>query len=423
MTEIYKPVIYKLSSIKEEDIFKYDETPKVSLNISHPKFSLGFQHFIHQSLGKMDITKEFKGKKKVYHIMSQFERHVDDYDADINNVSKAYFNIDPKLNIVDTTFYKVWELLFMFPVIDIDKSGFVSVHLDDNTGGHFQATMLFRDKFAKKGLSKNDNYYIITSDTEYKNKSNTVATLLDYYKKEKPVRVLSQKTLPKGKADLITANGKFIWKNIIIQEQDAIKLLLKQLVDALQIQEKGGHFIIKIYESFTEITEKYISIILTFYNEVYIVKPLMSRYASTEKYLVCLDFKNIKDQNKKIDRLNKILNEADKYKNKNIIDFFSGIKLSDELQATLISSNIELANKQFIQINEMVDFINKQNYRGDEYNKQRLMQIDATKYWLSNYFPEQNDFSKKKSEVIKLTNAIIGDNNKKVEGLLKKYEF
>jgi hypothetical protein len=410
MSEIYKPTIYKLPPIKEDDIFKYDETAKLSSNISHPKFSLGFQHFIHQSLGKMDITKEFKGKKKVYYVLSQFERNVDDYENDINNISKKYFSENP--DILDTSFYKLWELFFMFPIIDIDKSNFVSVHLDDNTGGQLQATLSFRDKFTKKGLSKNDKYYSMLSDIDVETKKQLNDKLFDY-DKVKPDRIVNQKTLPKAKADLITANGKFIWKNIIIQEQEAVRLLLSQLVNALKIQEKGGNFIIKVYETFTEIMAKYIMILTSFYNEVYIVKPLMSRYSSTEKYIVCIDFKNVKDKDKKISQLNNIIVESNKHKNKNIIDFFSGIKLPDNFKSVLISSNTELANKQFIQINEMVDFINKQNYRGDEYSKRRQMQIDATKYWLETYFPEIKEFNDKKANVIKITNKIVGENGKK----------
>ena len=63
----YIPVIYSITvSDKDKDnIFDFDEEPKFSKNIDYPKFSLGFQHFIHQSKTKMEITKEFENKKKV----------------------------------------------------------------------------------------------------------------------------------------------------------------------------------------------------------------------------------------------------------------------------------------------------------------------------------------------------------------------
>jgi len=105
----YLPVVYKIPNNKI-DIFDYDEKPKFSKNIDYPKFSLGFQHFIHQSKTKMEITKDFEGKKQIYYIINKFERYVDDYESDINNVSKAYFDIEPKPNILSRAFYKIWEL-------------------------------------------------------------------------------------------------------------------------------------------------------------------------------------------------------------------------------------------------------------------------------------------------------------------------
>src|SRR5690348_6183749 len=105
MTEEYHQIIYKIPKSKE-DIFKYKEDPVFSTSVAYPNFSLGFQHFIHQTISggygvdKMNkMIADFKGKKKVYTIMNQFERYIDDYDSDINNVSKAYFDIEPKPTI------------------------------------------------------------------------------------------------------------------------------------------------------------------------------------------------------------------------------------------------------------------------------------------------------------------------------------
>ena len=62
-----------------------------------------------------------------------------------------------------------------------------------------------------------------------------------------------------------------------IQEQEAFKLILAQIIMALKIQATGGHFVCKLYKSFTGITTKFIDILNTFYEEVYLAKPLMSR--------------------------------------------------------------------------------------------------------------------------------------------------
>mgnify|MGYP003387065854 CR=1 FL=1 len=445
----YYPVVYEISS--KNDIFDFDEKPSFSKDIDYPKFSFGFQHFIHQSKTKMEITKEFEGKKKVYYIISQFERYIDDYDSDINNISKVYFDLDPKPNILSRAFYKLWELFFMFDIIDLKTEDFVSAHLAEGPGSFIQATMFYRDKFSKK--SKNDKYYAVTLHSEgfQKHIPKLEESFIDYYKKEKPARFMMHKTFntqeagtsnrkdngdltnpktikifggnfDKKKANLVTADGGFDWANENIQEQEAFKLILAQIITAVKIQEVGGSFVCKMYETFTQVSSKFISILNSFYKNVYIIKPLMSRASNSEKYIVCLKFINHKDHNKRISKLDNILAAMNNNKS-NLVNIFPDFKITNEFKSHLIRANVDIENKQFVDINRMITFINKQNFRGEEYVQRRQMQIDATKYWLDTFFPDGKDFDNKKNNIVNQTNDLISDNNNDAENLLKKLEF
>jgi hypothetical protein len=55
--------------------------------------------------------------------------------------------------------------------------------------------------------------------------------------------------------------------------------------------------------------------------------------------------------------------------------------------------NKTIANRQFKSINEIVQFINDQNYYGDNYQMHRQMQIDASKYWIRLFMPEDKNFN------------------------------
>jgi len=191
----YTPVAFELPSLSS-DIFKLKIDPQYSTNIDYPKFSLGFHHYIHQSKDKMEITEQFKNKKKVYHIIHQFERYIDNYDQDIGGFSKSYFKLNAKPNILSRAFYKLWELFFMFDLIPTNKRGFVSAHLAEGPGSFIQATMFYRDMFGKKGVSKNDKYYAVTIYPE--NVKEYVPDInkkfVDHYKKEKPTRFHLHKT-------------------------------------------------------------------------------------------------------------------------------------------------------------------------------------------------------------------------------------
>ena len=109
----YVPIIVELPQIKDS-IFSTDANVSHSTNIDYPRGEYGFHHFIHASKNKMEILKKFEGKKKVYLVMNKFERYVDNYDQSIGNMSKEYFKLDSKPDILSRGFYKLWEILLLF---------------------------------------------------------------------------------------------------------------------------------------------------------------------------------------------------------------------------------------------------------------------------------------------------------------------
>jgi hypothetical protein len=91
--------------------------------------------------------------------------------------------------------------------------------------------------------------------------------------------------------DLITGDGGFDFSmNFNNQEQDMTKLLFAQICYALCMQKQEGSFVLKIFDSFTSSTIDMIYILCSFYKKVYITKPQTSRYANSEKYIVCKGF-------------------------------------------------------------------------------------------------------------------------------------
>jgi hypothetical protein len=69
-----------------------------------------------------------------------------------------------------------------------------------------------------------------------------------------------------------------------------LDLLFAQIVYALTLQKKGGHFTLKMFDCFFASTIDLMYILTAFYKKVYITKPNMSRYANSEKYIVCKGF-------------------------------------------------------------------------------------------------------------------------------------
>jgi MinD-like ATPase involved in chromosome partitioning or flagellar assembly len=91
--------------------------------------------------------------------------------------------------------------------------------------------------------------------------------------------------------DLITADGGFDFsENFNEQETQAMKLLYAEVVFAITMQKKSGSFILKVFDITTKTSLDILYLLSCFYGEVIVCKPLTSRIANSEKYIVCKDF-------------------------------------------------------------------------------------------------------------------------------------
>jgi len=91
--------------------------------------------------------------------------------------------------------------------------------------------------------------------------------------------------------EFITADGGFDFSlDFNKQEINIAKLLFAQICFALTMQKKGGCFVLKIFDCFMQHTIDLLYFLSSFYERVAIIKPNTSRYANSEKYVVCKGF-------------------------------------------------------------------------------------------------------------------------------------
>ena len=91
--------------------------------------------------------------------------------------------------------------------------------------------------------------------------------------------------------DFITADGGFDFSNDFKnQENSVVPLLFGQIAYALCMQKQNGCFVLKIFDCFMLPTIDLLYLLSSFYRNVYICKPQTSRYANSEKYIVCKHF-------------------------------------------------------------------------------------------------------------------------------------
>ena len=91
--------------------------------------------------------------------------------------------------------------------------------------------------------------------------------------------------------DLITADGGVDFsENFNDQEHTATKLIIAQVIYAISMQSTGGNFVLKVFDIFSNATVDVLYLLSSLYKEVYIMKPKTSRYANSEKYVICKGF-------------------------------------------------------------------------------------------------------------------------------------
>lgn len=351
-------------------------------------------------------------------------------------------NIKPDApRILSRAFLKIWEIIIYFDLIP-DSETFVSAHVAEGPGSFIQATILYRDlleSLKKIKSTKKDKYYGVTLDTNNKHLQ-IEKDFINYYSKDgKRLNIMDTiptvefaklkdskfsndldekkelfggaeispsienlsdgditdlhtinlfKSYMKGgakefpeEADLVTADGGFDWKDENLQEQEAYALIFGEIVTALKVQKNGGNFVIKIFETFTSNTLKFIEILKNLYKEVYICKPFTSRASNSEKYVVCKNYIK-KNFNKNFEKkLDDMITEFKKNSDYKINTVFPEYKISKEDFNFYKFINEKIWLKQYEAINNMIKFIKLDNKNGVEYHEFLAKQIEASTFW------------------------------------------
>ena len=436
-TNIYEPFLFELQTGKS-DILDNSKTDNLitSSTINIPLISLGFHNFLHRTKSAMSITNNLGTKNKFYYVINPFEHIIANYEDSISNLTKQYLNItDDMPEIQSRKFYKMWEILFLFGIADKKELNYASI--SENPSTFIQAVINYREKLVNS--IEKDKIYGIAIHSEKEKYIETGKQFLGFYNNYKPgliniypkrntkknkssqgggktnvditqIKTISQfkKDIDKSKnyADLVSADGTIIWDDKNFQEQEAYQLILGEIIGALRVQAKDGAFVLKIFESFTIPTIKMIYLVSSFYNQTFIYKPFYSRASNSEKYLICKGFKY--DQNKdskllnlKISSLEKVLVEMNT--NKFVYDIYPDLELPIEYLDKFKFINIRIANLQQIMINKIVTYIKENNYFGEKYHSHREKQIEATKWWVSTFYPpSKNLFDKMKDDTQKI---------------------
>lgn len=422
--------LYELPMLKDnllDQIKKNGFNPVYSKFLAQPQFSNGFNHYIHVSKDKMIFVEDPKYKNKnFYHITNAFEHTITNNakdKLDIASSSKLYFNLtdNSKLNIVSRAFYKLWEMLMIFDIVP--SGSIISAHLAEAPGSFVQSLVFYREKFFKKSEYVKDEHFVISISEEgvptFKKDFKTQYSRVKIYEQDggdlTDLKSIDKFTKFSKKADLITADGGFIWKDENYQEQEAYKLIIGEILTALKIQEKNGSFVLKIFEIYTDITIKILSILSSVYSYTFITKPFLSRPSNSERYIVCKGFNGV--DKIIITRLEELLEEIGSKETNNMFlaDLLPDYTINTQFRRITNISSIILSDIQHNEINKMIKYINAGNYYGDQYHQYLALQQKANDLWTSSFYPlDAQDMKAVKKNIAELFKQSIIKSNEEV---------
>jgi 23S rRNA U2552 (ribose-2'-O)-methylase RlmE/FtsJ len=205
-----------------------------------------------------------------------------------------------KYKPLSRSYFKMIEMIYTFN-LQFDSKPIHTFHLAEGPGGFIEAISKFRNmsqdtytgmtilddlndtsipawKKSETFLRQNKNVFIEKGADETGN----ILSLANF---------VHCKDKYGEKMDLITADGGFDFSiDFNSQEIHIAKLLFAQICFAITMQKRGGSFILKIFDCFMQHSIDILYILSSFYEKVYIIKPNTSRFANSEKYIICKGF-------------------------------------------------------------------------------------------------------------------------------------
>ena len=150
----YQPFISKIDYDSDILTTSFDVVGSKYKNL--PLLSLGFHSFINQVREKMNDS-ELK-ERLFYLVVNNFEHKIVDYTDDLESFANKFFKNKSEDNY-ERSFFKLWEIIFYFDLINTDDSNFLSVNLCDKDGSFLRSIIEYRTLFGKSSDIKKDKYF------------------------------------------------------------------------------------------------------------------------------------------------------------------------------------------------------------------------------------------------------------------------
>lgn len=263
------------------------------------------------------------------------------------------------------SFFKMLEMLNSFDIIpkEFNVRGGIVANIAEGPGGFIESIYKYR-----KNKNINDTHYCITLKSKNKNipgwgqlerrkfhflnNKNVILKTGSLYNTETIIGY--SKLFQNKKAYLVTGDGGFDYSgDFNNQEISSLKIIFSEITTSLLIQEKNGSMVCKMFDLFTHLSLQIIYLLSLLYENVYIFKPVTSRPANSEKYIISTGFKGV--SNKFINSMLNCIKNWDTFKKEEIC--IKNLILPDEFIKEMKNVNKIFMDYQKKYINKTLNFI------------------------------------------------------------------
>ena len=286
MTILNLPKIPYTHNVSDLIEATYGEVNNISAAIN-----LTLRRYLHKTKCEID------GKQDSW---DRCKKYTNPYEYIHTPVSNSKLSVC-RLKPLSRSFYKMIEICRLINLLEGLPPSFKSFHFAEGPGGFIEAICSLTEK------QKNTHYGMTLIDTQdpavpgWKKSAHFLEThpnvIIEYgadqrgdlFTPENLTRCIQKY---KGKINLVTADGGFDFStDFNKQESSGLKLLIAQIMYAIAVQKKGGFYIVKFFDTFTQTSIDLLYILSMIYEQVQIIKPCTSRHANSEKYIVCSNFR------------------------------------------------------------------------------------------------------------------------------------
>lgn len=245
----------------------------------------------------------------LYDIKYKIDKYENDWDSYkrytnpfeyINTIPPNKSKCVSKYKPLSRSYYKMIEIIDSFKLLN-GSGNIKTFHLAEGPGGFIEAIANKRrnpnDKYIGITLLDDINDINIPSWKKSQEFLNNNPNVFIENGKDETGNILSIDNFKHcvekygSSMNILTGDGGFDFSmDFNSQESSITKLLFAQICYAVCLQKENGCFVLKIFDCFMPHSIDLLYLLSSFYKSTYICKPQTSRYANSEKYIICKGF-------------------------------------------------------------------------------------------------------------------------------------